>query len=809
MDGVVLGPLCWESLGIEGVTYQVLEHSKTCEPEVVEGPHPFAPLIRDPELDRRERELRQEPDRLQEQLRLQSPFCENLARLLNQLRTVHAGVPERLDGLRRMIDDASAAETGGLVIPLPSTCPVDAETYLAPDSSALMDLQYPPCPPGDPCRGLGDALASILSRIQSLQAHADVAYGDAKAEVDNWVAWADWRGSLELMHDMYSLVDEAIGFVDEVLSPLTGLLEDVVEEVKSAIMEAARRYLTDEACARYPQACQMLEAAESAEELIGTVREIMAQARSTGSLSPAFLVQMVQAMAQQVANVTGRALEEWESYARTMAAMIQEACESYLCLRCAMEWLLDLEDEILALCEACLDCLREDIASVEREIAEAKAEQRAAAEARQAYWQEQQVQISTAIGQVGQHLDPSWYDACCQPSPFTLTIPGESACAQELEDALKVALGDRACFLEFHCTIDCQYDSDGAVSSAAVNCTYDFPIAERRPCCCVPWERYERPIGTEPDPGQPGKPVCHPPVPGSMSPDPDGWSVEGLDASGEPIASSHRRPFGPGVVTAPRPIPRVPPSPKACLCSATANINRIPLTAGGPTLLWQVGTPANVASTGGCGPECTAGSTSISVLPPVISPLVPGGTGFAPLPISVTASTIGYDFPREGVYTITVAQSCEDGQQCTATYQVEAIAPPGPVARPPGVDPWDPTVCLACSSNDCLSLAYRTADEPPSMPALMRFVPVVAGSCLHLELTSRCHWECEGDRTVRWEFTRPDGMLDALEAADLYEIDYSFDEPGAYELCVIEMVSCDGGAQRFENWWRFEATERR
>jgi hypothetical protein len=95
-DGVVSTPLCWESLGIEGVTYQVIEHSKTCDPEVVEAPHPFAPLFPDPQLDQRERDLRRELAELRYRLDQQSPICENLAAWLDSLRAAAATIPGEL-----------------------------------------------------------------------------------------------------------------------------------------------------------------------------------------------------------------------------------------------------------------------------------------------------------------------------------------------------------------------------------------------------------------------------------------------------------------------------------------------------------------------------------------------------------------------------------------------------------------------------------------------------------------------------------------------------------------------------------------
>lgn len=621
---------------------------------------------------------------------------------------------------------------------------------------------------------------------------------DATSLVDYWVAHADHRGVMSLYNDYFSLIDKAIGFIGELIDNLTAPLENAIKRVVDEL-------LNETVCQRYPDLCEQIRQAGSAKAQLETVRSIMQQARSTGSLGPAFIVQMYQAMAQQAAAATGVAVAGWEAYAQEMTAQIQEAYQSALCLETVLAWCLDHEDQILDLCEACLECLRSEVADAVEDLADVDAEQQAAAAARQAYWQEQQALITAAISQVGQFLTPEWYDACCQPSPYTLEVPGSGDCARQLEEALKTVLGDRACFLEFQCTVDCQYNSSGEVSSAAVNCTYDFPLAERREDCCVPSEDQERTLGTQPDPGQPGEPICHPPDSGSTTTTPEGWRVEGVNEEGELIASSPIRPFGQGGITAPRPIPRDPRPPVVCSCTASASINGIPMTAGGPTLLWTQGTPATIVSTGDCGPQCAAGSTTIRILPPAIPPWIPGGAGFAPLPLSVTASSIAYDFPRDGIYTITVTQCCQDGQWCSSAYTVEAVAPPGPVVRPPGSDPDDPTACPSCGSDDCLSLATRTGDELPSMPLLSNIVPVAAGVQLELELTSRCLPECAGDRTVRWEMTRPDGTLDSLEGVNLYAIAYLFDAAGTYALCVIEMVTCDGRMDRFENWWQFVA----
>ncbi len=789
---------CWESLGIPGLTYEVVHHTKECDPEVVNGPHPFAPLIPDPEPRARASELRQERRAREAHLRDLEQYCANLGRMFDQLQQSLSSIPDVLGHLEERRDEADRAQVGGLDLPLPGTCPRSAEELLAPHAELLDGLRIEPCRAGDPCRGLNDELSAIVGLIQSLHAHAFVQSMRLDALAERWVNGADHRGTMELYHGLFSLVDQVISLVDEIVGLLTPDVEELIEDL-------IERHVTDAVCRRSPDLCRAIEAAQTVEEKLATIKSVLSAARASGTPGPAFIVQMVQAMAQQAAAATAVAVEGWENFAEEMGAILWDAYESYLCLEAALEWLLDQRDRIEAMCEACQQCVRDEIDAIDGELDRIEAQEEAAAEARRAYWQEQLAWISSRIGQVGAYLDDAWYDACCGQGTQTIRIPSEGLCAERLEEALKQALGDKACFLEFTCALACEFEG-GELVGASVECEHGFPLAERRSCCCVPCERQQEPIGSQPDPGRAGERVCHPPEGGTAAPEPGGWSVEGRDESGNLVASSPRRELGPGVVSEPSTLlPPAPVPPVGCLCSVSASVNGIPMTPGGIALTVQQGVQANIAAVGDCGPNCGPGTQSIAIQPPLAQPAwLTSPIAHVPLPVSVAAASTAYDFPVEGTYSITVTQSCEDGDTCSYTFNVDAAGPPNPVPRQPrSGEPVVHGTCPACGADPCLELFYRSGDEPPSMPVLDHRLSIEDGRVLDLELESYCRPECVDDRTVRWEMTHPDGTLDVLEGVELYGISYVFESEGEYSLCVIETVPCPEGDLRFENWWIF------
>jgi len=780
---------CWESLGRPGTTYEVFHVSKACDPDVVEGPHPFAPLIPDPTLSERRQTLRNQRSELERKLADLEEYCPKLATTFAQIEQRLSELTDVLASLEAGRDAAERAQAGPFELALPPDCSKDIAALLAPHPASFDDIQ--PCEPCE-CRTLADRLAGMIWTIQSLDARAAAQTGEFERLLERWVNGADHRGVFEVYHVLFSTIDSAIQFINDILDELT---LGIAERIQAAIED----HLTSAACSQHPEWCETIEAAQTVRGRLEAIRGLMQSAKSTGTPSPAFMVQMVQAMAQQASAATAVAVEGWQHFAEYMGAVLWDAYESVLCTQQAWAWLLAHKDQIQALCDACRECVAQEIIEIDEELAEIAAEERAAVAARQAYWQEQAAEISSGIEGALALLGTGWYDQCCTAGSERIEIPGESRCAQLLEEALKQVLGDKACFLTF--TFECQ--PNGGI-------TFEFsrPLAERRPCCCVPCARQRTLLGSQPDPGRSAESVCHPRSSDQADETrdrvdelgPGGWQVEAYNPEGERIASSPRRDLGPGAIT--MPFPRLPdplPHP-GCICSISASINGV-LVAGGGTVSDLVpGVPASIAVTADCGPACAAGASLISIQPPLT--WINGPTGLVvipPPPISIAGSHTLFDFPEAGVYTVTVSHTCEDGQRCASSFSVSVTAPPGPVARMPRQQEAIPC-CPACANDACLEMAYRRTLEQPLMPLPGCRLILDRPTDLTLRLASDCRTDCPPDRMVRWEITDPADSLTVVEGPNQYEIVHAFTDVGEYLLCVIETVPCAEGDLRFEKW---------
>ena len=792
---------CWEALGTPGITYEVVHHSKQCDPDVVNGPHPFSPLFPDPQLANRRRAQQARKQELELKLGYLTDYCGDLSRMFDQVEQRLSEMADELAGLERGRDEADAAQVDSeeepFELPLPSACPRSAEEILAPYAELVDGADVDPCDV-DACWALAGHLRDLVGIIQSLDAHAVVQRLEFERLLRRWLNGADHRGTMELYHGLFSLVDKAISLVTDLIDLLT---PDVEELIQGLIEDA----LGSAACAHSPELCAAIETAGDVRDQLETVLAILESARSSGTPGPAFLVQMVQAMAQQASAATATGVEGWANFAEVMGAILWDAYESLLCDQQVLAWLNDRRERIEAMCEACQACLRQDIANVDSELEAIAAEERAATAARTEYWQEQLAAIAAAVTQAGAYLDDAWYDACCTQGTRTITIPSEDSCAQALEEALKQALGDKACFLNFSCTLQCNFEN-GQVVGASIECEHSFPLSERRPCCCVPCERTRTPLGTAPDPGQPGATVCHPPAGASPTPEPGAWGVEARDEAGRLVASSPRRELGRGIQTDPSYLTPGPTPATACTCAVSGKVAGIAGASSGPPVPVVQGIPAVISVDGDCGPDCSAGATTISIQPPVVAPAwLAWALALPAPPLSIAASSTTYDFPAAGSYSITVSRFCEDGKECSSTFTVDASAPRGPVTRQPRPGEDGLGTCPTCGADPCLELAYTRDGIPPATPLSGHRLAVAAPMELALELTSACRPDCSGDRDVRWEITTPDGALQVFEDISLYALTYDFDSPGQYLLCVIETVPCGDGLLRFENWWRFDA----
>ena len=780
---------CWKGIGNPGITYEVIHEGVICDPSVLEGPHPFAPLIPDPSLQARRSELLRKRWAKTTALNDMTEYCEKISASFSKLHELQDSLEAEMREIQNSKQDAELAEAGDFSLYLPDCCPAGLSSLLSPYPASFDDLS--PCAD---CRAFADRLTGIISRLQSLDAERFVSTIEFYRLVDRWIGGADHRGTMQVYHALYSAIDRAISFVtdliDELTSSQTDLLESIVEQ-----------YMTDQVCRLHPTECQAIRNAQDLKGKLETIQGIMRAAKTSGTPGPAFMIQIVQAMAQAASAATAVAVEGWENYAAVMQAALSQAYESLLCEKNLVEWLLDQEAKIGGMCEACRGCISDEISGIDSEIAGIETAEDQAAEARRAYWQQQRSLIATQIQQALALLGSDWYDDCCEGGSGRIEVPGDSPCSECLEEALKETLGDKACFLTFVFTCN----EDGLVSFE-----FSFPLAARRPGCCVPSRLQRTSLGERQDPGKRGETVCYPEsdeeaarLAGKLAGLPSGgWLIEGRDRSGNLIAASERRDLGRSGETAPAQLPETPPSPPACICSVSASLNGIPLPPGGATIALQVGTATNIAVGGGCGPACDNGTESISIQPPMI-PVSSGSSSFIVpvLSLTIQAASTMYDFPNPGTYTVTVNRSCGDGASCSYAFNVEAQSPPSPVSRQPREG--KPEGYCSCGSDECLELSY-TRDDDQLTPLLGHRLALTGPVELGLQAESGCRTDCSDGRTVRWEITGPDGDLDVFEGEGLYRISYAFDRSGEYRLCLIESVPCTEGELLFENWWIFE-----
>jgi len=789
------GSFCWEGLGLPGVTYTVISRTQNCDPEVLSRPHPFAPLIPDPEAENARRKRVDEILRRKAGLRTSMTWSDYCGHQLLQLRKL----TERVDGKPSVLEGLEARRQV-LVDAWGDAIYNDSEDYIPEfdvPTQCTRDLglpQFDDIEPGDceACEEFADRLSQLVSILMSLQAKAE--FGESwefERLLRRWKSGAEHRGVfgfygevLDLINDIGDALSFGLDLLDVLTDPgsaedaITGVIEDYIggfdQDLRDALNAAT-------------------EAADKLSLLVDLIR--------SGAPTPAFLVEMTKAMFDAIGKAVKAATDGWKWYALVMATEFQKGYQDVLCAIAAVEEAAAQRDRIAELCALCQSCSGVEIVQINRGLEQIIDQKRSEVETRQAYWQEQQLLIATQMRQMS--LSGTWFGKCCTTSGTrTVKVPSEAPCADQLEEALKQALGDKACFLRFSCTLSgCEWGDDGNVQTASVNCSFS-PQLERRPDCCVPSRTTETPLGTKRDPGRQGE-ICHRP---ERTPETGSWGVEGRDQAGDLIASSAQQGIQQKVVSEPAPIPLPAPLPSGCACSIAASIDGMQITPGDPILRIQQGTMLNIAAVGDCSPDCAAGTQSISIQPPLVAPAwFANPIALMPLPVAVSAPSVAYDFPDEGTYTIMVTQFCEDGQECTYTFNVDAVGTPSPVPRQPRTDEESSTgTCPSCGSDRCIELAYQHTQEPPMIPMYDHTLTLQTHAVLDLVLSSTCRLDCETDRRVRWEMTTPAGGLDVFEDTGLYQVTYSFAEIGQYALCTIETALCPEGELRFENWWIVE-----
>jgi hypothetical protein len=761
---------CWEPIPVENVNYTVYYSHEDCD-ILTEGEgtsHPFAPLFPDSAAQNRIQELQIRKQNLEAKLEHWRRYCEEevAGMLESSLKN-----QETWEKAKAYLDSLAESLEDELDISLSEDCRIEERC-----------CNNSPCCEGlDPCveadlETYKERMRCLHNQINSLNNIFNTSTAEFLRLYTRWRNGADHRATMAFYNAYFSLIDDIIGLVTSALDAITPDLEEIIEET-----------LTSGGCTLAPEWCEAIEGAGTVKEKIGVIKSLMKSAKSSGSMPPAFIVAMVQAMAQQAASATGVGVSGWENFANTMSGQLRSAYEALLCL-------LELNRTRIAsyrdhdeFCSRLIECLEEDIAETEEEIEEIREE---ATTERTEYWEEEREIIQDEMEQALSDLGADWYDRCCREGTGEIHVPGDGECARMAEEALRRRLGDKACFMTF--VIRCHPDG-------RVTIEHSFPSRERRENCCEPTlERRER-IGEREGDTPEGENVCYPEnerereeiqrrtLPAG------GWRIEAHDEEGNLIGESPIRRLHPTKPSGGEPYYQPKPTDSAeCECDVTALINGKPVNKNTTVRNLKKGSKQTISVKGDCGKDCSLGPNNIKIKPPLVfnaafgAPIV-----FLPPPVMVKAQKTTYDFPYHGLYKITVTQFCEDGSSCDASFNVEILkkAKPKP-AEPDDIVGLSPDV--GCGNAYCLNVLYSISGS--NNFSTIRFNTLDLGKTeeLELRLESSCFPKCKGKKIVTWEITEPDGKKVIKKDANLYEIKYAFNKSGLYHICVIETADCNG-----------------
>lgn len=710
------------------VTYGDFKDCATGPAEEPATGHPFDPLAVDPVGPRTEHPLatavRQAESDLREWRRLceQSPEDAEIAR--SNVEVYH-------ELLRRL--EATARSLG---IELAGACT---------DSG---------CCEGPCCAGLDPASAAdrarlrqrrecLVDRLVRLKSQAEAAGYDAHRLVERWRSGEGHREGMAMWADFYGLIADAIAAAGELIDQVAAVLPAAqLEELENRLVDelggAACRALgfSEEECRL---AAETIEQAESLKEAF---EGLTAMAKS-GSLSPAFTVRMIDAMAAAAGSAARVAVDGWEQHRREMNAAIAGHHGLLLCGRAVADELRRLAEDCPPLCAAAEASLAADLEAARTALAEHRARQ---AEARARARQAEEALIDGAIGEA--FGDDDWKHACCADRSGTLQLdvergPGDDRCLRLLDARLRAALGPKLCHLR------------GLV--VTVRCARPWNHSE------VAWSSYS--LEAEPRPG-----CCLRPV----EPPPPGGEPEPLPREPRPVRPPARTEPPPDDPPTPqRPPVRLPP---ACTCRLDILLRGAPVAGAAPPIV-PAGTPGLLSARGDCAP-CSATGLDWRVVPP---PATFAGLSVPRAAVAATGSPLAFDFPDPGLYQVELAQTCSDGSSCRASTEVrvdprdEDVAPP----REAGEDEEE----RACGAAPCLDLAAEQGDGV--LRAAAAVLRLDAGGEVVLVLAASC-LPAGTPRTVGWEIVDPNGAVTVRRGRDLDRLPHDLPSPGVYRVCVTE-----------------------
>jgi len=781
---------CWEPIPVEDVNYTVYYTHKDCDSltEGAEGSqsHPFAPLLPDSAARRKVLELKTRKRNLEAKLSHWQKYCEEtVPRMLeSSLKNQKAW-----EEAKELLETMAKSLRDELDFSLSEDCQIEERC-----------CNNRPCCEGlDPCKEADletykERMKCLQDQINSLNNIFNISTAEFLRLYTRWRNGADHRATMAFYNAYFSLIDDIIGLVTSALDAITPDMEDVLEQIIEETLAAG-------GCTLAPEWCDAIENARTLKEKMGVVKSLMASARSSGSMPPAFIVAMVQAMAQQAASATGVGVSGWENFSHTMLGQLRSAYEALVCLLELNQIRIASYRDCDEFCSRLIECLQQEIAEIEKEIKEIEQEN---ARERTEYWEEEREKIKVAMEQVLSELGVGWYDKCCKEGTGEIRIPGDGECARVAEQALRRSLGDKACFMTF--VIRCHPDG-------RVTIEHSFPSRERREDCCEPQVERTEGIGRREGNPPEGGNVCYPESErereemGRRTLPAGGWRVEAEDGEGNLLGESPSRGLNPRRI---RTEPYHKPTPidsVECECNVTLVINGKPVKNNTTVRNLKKGTKQTISVKGNCGKDCALGPQSITIQPPLVfnaafgAPIV-----FLSPPITVNTKKTVYDFPYPGLYKVTVIQFCEDGSSCDASFNVVISEK----KKPKPLDPDDIAGFhpgAGCGNAYCLEVLYSISGKKDFKTISFNYLELRKPSELELRLKSSCFPKCKGKKVVTWEIKEPDGKKVIKKDANLYEIKYDFNKVGLYHICVIETAVCGGRTKTCSKFLLIETTK--
>jgi hypothetical protein len=342
------------------------------------------------------------------------------------------------------------------------------------------------CPGGDCCRGLDPESATdretfrkrlkcLIGRFRATNRALQEAGSDFSWLLERWEAGADHRAMM--------------GFYDQLFSAVSGIIEELTTSLGDRVKGVLEEQLTAAGCAELglseAECRRAREAIETAKSAKGAVDEVTDLVRA-GTMPPAFIVKMVDAMARAAGNAARTAVEGWESFKVEMGATLQTQYGHLLCLQAINDALGRQAEDCERFCSAAVEGVR---AEIDARLAELERADRASREAAQQRLEAQ------ADRYIDPHLDAAtstspedrgWIRACCRGGAGTVKVrvPGQEGelaeCARTLEARIKEKLGPLYCHLW-----DLEFEITCRSTHSVAEVTYTYSIGERRPGCCL------------------------------------------------------------------------------------------------------------------------------------------------------------------------------------------------------------------------------------------------------------------------------------------------------------------------------------